>query len=99
MNPFKASQTLNDKTLYLTFSDGKATSTTRERYIDLIYTFEDLEIVNGFTPNGDDVNDKWVVVKPGREEDLDASTLQIFSKEGILVFESKGFKKQATDSR
>jgi gliding motility-associated-like protein len=82
------------KRVYFTLSDGKAWSNTKDRGIELILTFNNLEIVNGFTPNEDDVNDEWVVIRnrTGQDlEDLKESKLAVYDKRGVLVFESIGF--------
>ncbi len=56
-----------------------------------------LLIFNGFSPNGDNLNDVWHI--PGIE-DYPANTVQVFNRWGNLVFEQKGYNKQnAWDGR
>jgi gliding motility-associated-like protein len=45
-------------------------------------------ITNSFTPNGDGINDYWVI--PGIET-FPAAIVQIFSRNGQKVFESRGY--------
>jgi gliding motility-associated-like protein len=82
---------LDTKSVYITLSDGKSLSNTKDRFIELIYTFQDLSIVNGFTPNGDGVNDVWEVIKPERKEDLKQSKITIYDLSGRLIYETVGF--------
>jgi gliding motility-associated-like protein len=57
----------------------------------LQYTFIELEIPSGFTPNGDLANDKWVISRPGGIEKLKDAEIKIFNKRGIQVFRTNGF--------
>ncbi|HEY8934189.1 MAG TPA: T9SS type B sorting domain-containing protein, partial [Cyclobacteriaceae bacterium] len=88
------------KRIYAVVSDGDALSDTKDRQLDLIYTFEDIDIVTGFTPNGDGVNDKWEVIKDARKDDLKDSRLFVYDKRGIMVYQSVGFEdEQLWDGR
>ncbi|HEY8933912.1 MAG TPA: tandem-95 repeat protein, partial [Cyclobacteriaceae bacterium] len=86
------------KRIYVVLSDGDALSDTKDRQLDLIYTFEDIDIVTGFTPNGDQVNDVWEVIKNERKDDLKDSRLFVYDKRGVLVYQSVGFE-QSWDGR
>lgn len=89
------------KSVYFTLSDGKALSNTVDRSIKLIFTFNELNIVNGFTPNDDMVNDYWEVIHQDEEEtdveyseklnDLKDSKITVYNKAGLMVFENTGF--------
>ncbi|HTJ49884.1 MAG TPA: tandem-95 repeat protein [Cyclobacteriaceae bacterium] len=86
------------KRVYVVLSDGIALSDTKDRQIELIYTFEDIDIVTGFTPNNDQVNDVWEVIKSERKEDLKDSKLFVYDKRGVMVYQSVGFE-QSWDGR
>lgn len=89
------------KSIYFTLSDGKALSNTVDRSIKLIFTFNELNIVNGFTPNDDTVNDYWEVIHQDEKEtdveyseklkDLKESKITVYNKAGLMVFENTGF--------
>ena len=49
-----------------------------------------LKIVNAFSPNGDGINDVWIL--PGLEDYLQA-TVQIFDRYGRVVYNSTGYPK------
>jgi gliding motility-associated-like protein len=83
---------LETKSIYITVSDGKSLSDT-DRLVELIYTFQDLDIVSLFTPNGDGFNDLWEVIKPERKEDLKESKTSIYDMSGRLIFEAIGFEE------
>jgi len=80
---------LERKILTITLTDGKAIGPPKERYIMLTYSFEDLEIPSGFTPNGDNVNDKWIIAPPDSE--LQNAEIKVYNHRGIKVYEGKGF--------
>jgi gliding motility-associated-like protein len=85
---------LETKSIYITVGDGKSLSNTVDKTIQLIYTFQDLDIASGFTPNGDGFNDVWEVIKPERKEDLKGSRTSIYDISGRLVFEATGFDER-----
>jgi large repetitive protein len=79
------------KHVFITLDDGKAASAEADRLIMLQYTFIELEIPSGFTPNGDLANDTWIISRPGGLEELRNADIKIFNKRGIEVFQTSGF--------
>lgn len=84
---------LRMKTLTYTASDGVATSEPKDRLIALKYTFIELEIPSGFTPNGDAANDRWVISRPGGLEQLQGAVIRVMNKRGVVVYEAEGFNE------
>ncbi|HEY0656343.1 MAG TPA: tandem-95 repeat protein [Chryseosolibacter sp.] len=82
---------LRMKTLTYTASDGQATSDPKDRLINLKYTFIDLEIPSGFTPNQDGANDYWIITRPGGLEQLNNAVIRVMNKRGVKVYEGEGF--------
>jgi large repetitive protein len=95
---------LQTKSVYVTVSDGKSLSNTKDRFVETIYTFQDLDIITGFTPNDDGKNDLWEVIKftdnceegqtsdpDPRRSELGESVTRVFNKSGNLIYESTGF--------
>jgi large repetitive protein len=82
---------LRMKKLTYTASDGLATSEPKDRLINLTYTFIELEIPSGFTPNNDGQNDYWVISRPGGLDQLTSSLIRVINKRGVVVYESEGF--------
>jgi len=69
-------------------NDGFANSNRIHKDIRIVEEHYSLDIPSGFTPNGDQVNDTWSIVAPGNET-TNSGRLQIYSKSGLLVFESE----------
>lgn len=88
---------LVSKTVYFTLSDGKSLGATRDRFIKLVYSLEELDIPTVFTPDGNGFNDEWIIgIKDsdrGPEQFADA-ILRVYDKRGVMVFETIGFEKQ-----
>jgi gliding motility-associated-like protein len=84
---------LKMKSIFITLHDGKASSEERDRLIMPQYTFIDLEIPSGFTPNGDQANDSWIISRPGGIEKLKDAEIKVFNKRGIQVFRARGFER------
>jgi gliding motility-associated-like protein len=88
------SSIISHKTLLFSLNDGKNVSPAQQRLINLGDSFVDLDIPNGFTPNGDFVNDTWSV-KPSKNIDARATPLiRVYSKRGVLVYETVGFDEE-----
>lgn len=85
--------TLELKTVFFTLHDGKVWGETRERTIRMQYTFIELEIPSGFTPNGDNANDTWVITRPGGLEQLTKAVIKVYNKRGVQVFFAEGFNR------
>jgi gliding motility-associated-like protein len=85
---------LAPKTLYFTVHDGETESAPKEKVIILEYTFVEFEIPSGFTPNGDQANDTWIIDRPGGGlEEMDKAIISVYNKQGVLVFRTKGFDR------
>jgi gliding motility-associated-like protein len=82
---------LKMKALTYAVSDAVATSEPKVRLIDLKYTFIELEIPAGFTPNGDQSNDLWVITRPGGLDQLTDAAIRVMNRRGVVVFEARGF--------
>jgi large repetitive protein len=81
---------LETKTLNISVNDGKNLSNPKGRLITPTYTFTELKIPTGFTPNGDNINDTWIIAQPGGS--LKDAVVQVFSKDGGAVYKSTGFE-------
>lgn len=53
----------------------------------------DLDIPTAFTPNGDMANDTWNIKLLKQSDRFDDTIIRVFSRKGVLVYESKGFDK------
>jgi len=88
---------LKTKRLSIALNDGESLSTVKDRYIQLIYTFEGIDIPNAFTPNGDAYNDVWVITSSKKADSgvdqYKSAEIRIYTKRGKLVFEDIGFRK------
>lgn len=84
---------LEPKTVYFTVHDGEDVSESRDKVIMLQYTFVELEIPGGFTPNGDNANDTWIINRPGGVEDMNDAIISVYNKRGLLVFRTRGFDR------
>jgi gliding motility-associated-like protein len=85
---------LEPKALYITVHDGETESAPKEKVIILEYTFVEFEIPSGFTPNGDQANDTWIIDRAGGGlEEMDKAIISVYNKQGVLVFRTKGFDR------
>ena len=76
------------KTISYTVSDGSALSTTRDRELRLIDTFEELVIPNAFTPgDGSGPNDLWLITNLERHV---GASVRVYTIMGQVVYESDG---------
>lgn len=70
-------------TYYLTVQSATGCSATDSTTVTVLNT---ISIPNAFTPNGDNINDTWVI------EGLDNTSLvKVFSRYGAEVYESRGY--------
>jgi gliding motility-associated-like protein len=87
---------LDTRSVYIQISDGVANSSQQSRLIQLIYTFEDLQIPSAFSPNeGDDVNQTWSITSSKGDFYPDAE-IKVFNKNGQLLFEARGLDQPWT---
>lgn len=84
---------LEAKDFYITLNDGKLLSDTRDRAIDLIYTFVDLDIPSAFTPGNEEPNNTWAITHDNLGQ-FTSAQIHVYNKRGTLVYESTGFDKQ-----
>ena len=83
---------LEPKTVFYTLNDGEVESEPKNKVIILQYTFIEFEIPSGFTPNGDQANDTWVIDRPGGGlEELDNAIISVYNQRGVLVHRARGF--------
>ena len=80
------------KKIYFSLSDGQLTSERKKRTIS-IETPVDLDIPNTFTPNGDMANDTWRIRPVADASRFDKASIKVYTKRGLLIYESKGFEK------
>ena len=85
---------LEPRTVYFILNDGEGENAPQDKVIMLQYTFIEFEIPTGFTPNGDQANDAWVIDWPGGGlDEMDNAIISIYNKHGVLVHRSKGFDR------
>jgi gliding motility-associated-like protein len=82
---------LDSRTVYVTLSDGKSFSETKDRVITLIYNFRDLDIPTAFTPNGDQANETWVITSANGTDQYQDAEVSVYNKRGTLLFRTQGF--------
>ena len=78
------------KTIAISLSDGKNSSIEKDRVIKLIYTFVELTIPTGFTPNGDTFNDTWKIALAGQADEYPNAVVKVFNKRGKVVYSATG---------
>jgi gliding motility-associated-like protein len=69
----------------LTLTDNYGCTNSHE---EVIYVFEELQVQNVFTPNGDDVNDFFEVSSNGSVP----LSLKIYTRTGTLVYKAEGYR-------
>ena len=79
-----STNTLGRVTLTVTDNNGCKASQT----INITSHCKDIHIPNTFTPNGDGINDKWVI--SGLENDLSV-TVKVYDRYGSSLFRSVGY--------
>ncbi|MGM0532250.1 MAG: gliding motility-associated C-terminal domain-containing protein [Bacteroidota bacterium] len=78
---------LSEGTYRVTATDANECEVSEEFYIDP-GEGNCISIPNAFTPNGDNINDVWVIANSDLYPDM---TVKVLSKEGSVVFESNGY--------
>jgi len=73
-------------TVILTVTDNNGCKASQT--INITSHCKDVHIPNTFTPNGDGINDKWVIT--GLEGDPSAN-VKIYNRQGELLFQSQGY--------
>ena len=85
---------LEPKTVFFKLNDGDAESEPKDKVIILQYTFVEFEIPTGFTPNGDQANDSWIIDRPGGGlEEMDDAIISVYDRRGVLVYRTRGFER------
>ncbi|HYG02431.1 MAG TPA: gliding motility-associated C-terminal domain-containing protein [Chryseosolibacter sp.] len=85
------------KMIYVSVNDGINDSETKEREIRITENPPGnaaFDIPSGFTPNGDAINDTWNIRPIQNVEKYSAAIIHVYSKSGLLVFESTGIEKE-----
>jgi large repetitive protein len=85
---------LQSKGITVRLNDGETEGDGRGKVIVLQYTFIEFEIPSGFTPNGDQANDTWVIDRPGGGlDEMDNAIICVYDKHGVLVYRANGFER------
>lgn len=85
---------LEAKSVEFVVSDGESESELAKKVIMLQYTFVEFEIPSGFTPNGDHMNDTWIIDRPGGGlEEMTNAVISVYNKQGVLVYRARGFEQ------
>jgi gliding motility-associated-like protein len=74
-------------------SDRFSTSTPATREIRTKLLDIDLDIPTGFTPNGDQSNDTWIIKPLKVSEELSKALVRVYNRHGQVMFETVGFDK------
>jgi gliding motility-associated-like protein len=80
------------RTIYVNVNDGQRISLDYERRIDIEARIT-VDIPTAFTPNGDNANDTWHL-EVSNFDALDETTIRVYNKRGLLIFESDRFDKE-----
>lgn len=76
-----------DTMYYLTATDLHTCSNTDSVFVKVLFA---PQVPNAFSPNGDNINDTWVIKYLGDYPDC---VLQVFSRSGQKVYQSQGYNK------
>jgi gliding motility-associated-like protein len=83
---------LEPKAASFVVHDHETAGPAKDKVIILQYTFIEFEIPSGFTPNGDNANDTWLIDRPGGGlDEMDHAIISIYNKQGVLVYRRRGF--------
>ncbi len=83
-SPVSGDATISEKDVTFIVRDSTADSNVASRKIEITEVFPELDIVNSFTPNGDDVNDYWDILNL---ESYTSINIFVFNQDGGKVFE------------
>jgi gliding motility-associated-like protein len=72
----------------VSITDANGCSTIQSYEINAKEACTEINIPNSFTPNGDDVNDKWIIRNLGN---FPQNTVEIFNRWGQLIFSTNGY--------
>jgi gliding motility-associated-like protein len=78
----------NNTSLYVSQVNGTCESSRTE--VDVSVGISAINIANTFTPNGDNINDYWVIKNI---ENYPDALVQVFNRYGQKLFESRGYGK------
>jgi gliding motility-associated-like protein len=81
----------NKKGVFFSLTDGKTQGAAKDRGIKLISTYQDPDIPNVFSPDGNGVNDSWAIT--GKDDQLAKAEIRVFNRRGTLVYEATGLEK------
>lgn len=85
---FTPSANPNETTTYfLTVSNGSCTETDSVN----VFVGEVVTIYSAFSPNGDDINDKWVIKNSSQYPDMEVT---VYDRSGQKVFQTTGYSTQ-----
>ncbi len=74
-------------TYFLTVTDGSCTASDSVN----VFVGQIITIYSGFSPNGDDINDKWVIRNSAQFPDMEVS---VYDRSGQRVFHTVGYSTQ-----
>lgn len=74
-------------TYFLTVTDGSCTESDSVN----VFVGQIITIYSGFSPNGDDINDKWVIRNSAQFPDMEVS---VYDRSGQRVFHTVGYSTQ-----
>lgn len=74
-------------TYFLTVTSGACTATDSVN----VFVGEVITIYSGFSPNGDDINDKWVIRNSAQYPDME---VLVYDRSGQKVFQTTGYSTQ-----
>jgi gliding motility-associated-like protein len=81
--------------LFVSVSDGKATSKTVKKIVSFTDTVVgSFDIPSGFTPNGDLVNDTWSVRSLDNSQSFTDAIIRVYTKSGLKVYEGVGLSSE-----
>jgi gliding motility-associated-like protein len=76
---------LESEDFVVTVTDVNGCQSTDTVFVEVL---PDLDVTSGFTPNGDGVNDSWII---DNIELFPSMVVHVFNRWGVEVFESQGY--------